>query len=99
MVTPRVTLFTLFGDTVIYGLPRFAQVLMSVLLLPLYTRYFAVAEYGLIENLNILAVLLTWAGLALPSSIVRFYTVADSEEERVSIVTSIAAATTVMSVL
>ena len=100
MATPRVTLSTLFGDTVIYGLPRFAQMLMSVLLLPVYTRYFAVAEYGLIENLNILAVLLTWAGgFALPSSIIRFYTVADSQEERVSIVTSIVAATTVMSVL
>jgi len=98
MAAPRVTLSTLLGDAVIYGLPRFAQMLMSVLLLPLYTRYFAVAEYGIIENLNILAVLLTWAvGLALPSSVVRFYTVADSLQERVSIVTSAAAATTAMS--
>lgn len=100
MATPRVTLSTLVGDAAIYGLPRVAQMLTSVLLLPLYTRYFAVAEYGLIENLTILAVLLTWAGgLALPSSIVRFYTVADSEQERASIVTSIAAATAAMSVL
>lgn len=96
----RASIPGLLGDTVLYGLPRIAFMALSVLLVPLYTRYFAVAEYGVIENLNVLGVLLTSVfSLALPQAILRFYSLADSERERVHVLSSATLATAALGLL
>ena len=96
----RASVASLVGDVALYGIPRVAFMALSVVLVPLYTRYFSVAEYGLIENLNILGVIVSWLfGLALPDAVTRFYSVAESAADRARILSSAAVGAAVSGVL
>lgn len=96
----RQSITSLFRDAGVYGLSRVAAIFVSVLLVPIYTRQFTVEEYGRIENLNVLAVMLIMLfGAGLPESITRFYTVAETAEARRRIVTSATVATGALGLL
>jgi O-antigen/teichoic acid export membrane protein len=64
----------LLRHTAIYGLGNLVARIVSVLLLPLYTRYLTPADYGLIETLVALAAVLTaLVSQAMKSAFFRFY--------------------------
>jgi O-antigen/teichoic acid export membrane protein len=81
------TLRSLFGDSLIFGLGRLTAVAASVVLVPIYTRHFSVADYGLIENLNVfMAIVAGVFSLALPEALLRHHPLQESEAGRRSLV-------------
>jgi len=79
----------LTGDSVIYGLGRVAGSLVGLILLPVYTHHLAVAEYGLLDNLFVLAMLMTSiVPLGLPDALQRFWFQADTRRWRKEVVGS-----------
>jgi len=84
------TIKSLFSDTLVYGSARFINAFLSIFLIPIYTRYFTVAEYGIIENINIFNILIVnLFGLALGEGIMRYYTLADSAEEKKKLLSTV----------
>ena len=79
----RDQLTKLVRHTAIYGLGRMVSKGISFLLIPFYTHYFATAEYGLMEILN-LAVMIAAIALApgLSNAVMRFYYDTEDQEER-----------------
>src|ERR1700693_2083289 len=79
----RDQLAKLVRHTAVYGFGRVVSKGISFLLIPFYTHYFATEEYGLMEILNLAAVI---ASIALAPGItnaaIRFYYDTDKEEER-----------------
>src|ERR671934_942059 len=70
----------LVRHSAIYGLGNLVARIVSVLLLPLYTRYLTPGDYGLIETLVALSAVLTaLVAQAMKSAFFRFYF--DSAEE------------------
>ena len=64
----------LAGDSIVYGLGRVAGNLVGLILLPVYTYHLSVAEYGLLDNLFVLAMLMTTlVPLGLPDALQRFW--------------------------
>ena len=76
---PRKNLFSarpgLAGGILIYGLGDLAnRSLASLLLIPLYTHYLSVGDYGIITTLTPVAwLLVTICGMNMPGALVRFY--------------------------
>lgn len=76
---PRKNLFSprpgLAGGILIYGVGDLAnRSLASLLLIPLYTHYLSVGDYGIITTLTPVAwLLITICGMSLPGALVRFY--------------------------
>lgn len=69
----------IFKDTLIYGLTGTGSRLVMVLLVPLYTRAFAPADYGRLELLLITStVVVLLSGLQIESGIARSYYIARS---------------------
>jgi O-antigen/teichoic acid export membrane protein len=74
-------LFKLFRNAAVYGFGRIAGKVISFLLIPFYTHYFAPAEYGVMEVLNLttmIAAVVLAPGLS--TAVMRFYY--DSEDAR-----------------
>ncbi|MBI1737090.1 MAG: lipopolysaccharide biosynthesis protein [Candidatus Rokubacteria bacterium] len=93
MTKPR-GLRSLVTDAAVYGAARTLVKFVHVFMIPIYTRYLAISEYGIIENLNALAqMLLPLFGAALPAAVVQRYAGADRDDERAAVVSSAAAAT------
>ncbi|MEX0674335.1 MAG: lipopolysaccharide biosynthesis protein [Gaiellaceae bacterium] len=80
----------LLRHSALYGLGNLVARLVSVALLPLYTRYLTPADYGLIETLVALAAVLTaLVAQAMKSAFFRFYfDSADDERRRRVILTA-----------
>src|ERR687891_1207594 len=73
----------LLRHSALYGLGNLVARLVSVALLPLYTRYLTPADYGLIETLVALAAVLTaLVAQAMKSAFFRFYFDSAEEERR-----------------
>lgn len=74
-------------DTMFYGLARILSRFASVLLLPVYTRYLAPADYGLLQLLELAVEVTTIIFVAgTRSGMLRFYYRSDSDEERRKVV-------------
>ncbi|MBL4655616.1 MAG: polysaccharide biosynthesis C-terminal domain-containing protein [Bacteroidia bacterium] len=87
---PKFTVKTLLSDTLVYGIARFVNIFFSIFLIPIYTRYFTVAEYGIIENLNIFSVLIVGMfGFSLSEGLIRYYTLSESEIEKKELLSTI----------
>ncbi len=57
-----------------FGLATSIEKLLGFIILPIYTRYFSVAEYGIIDMIGtILAVAIIFGGLQLETSLQRYY--------------------------
>lgn len=81
---------SLFSDILVYGIARYVNAFLSIFLIPIYTRYFTVAEYGIIENLNIFnIVIVSLFGLSLSEGVFRYYTLSDSIEEKKKILSTV----------
>ncbi len=77
----------LFRHSVVYGLGSVVARILSVLLLPLYTRYLSPGDYGLIETLIALSAVLTaLVAQAMKSAFFRFYFDSAEEERRLLVV-------------
>jgi len=76
-------------NTLVYGAASIASRVVSVIMLPFYTRYLSPAEYGLLQLLDItvdVTALLFSAGIR--TGLQRFYFKATTDEERNSVVST-----------
>lgn len=79
----RADLKGLAGNSFIYGLGSVLLKSISVLVLPLYTRYLTPADYGIVALGTTLSALLSLVlPLSLYSAVARFFFLAGSEQER-----------------
>ncbi len=77
-------LYRLFFNTLTYGFGRIIQSLMSLLLLPIYTRYLNPSDYGVIALLGLASLVLTTITmLALTNGIARYFYYPDKENTTV----------------
>ena len=77
----------LAGHSAVYGLGGLVSRVLAVLLLPLYTRYLSVSDYGALETLIALsAILLGVLRAGIANGFFRFYFDAADEAERTRIV-------------
>ena len=77
----------LLRHSALYGLGNLVARIVSVLLLPLYTRYLTPADYGLIETLVALSAVLTaFAAQAMKSAFFRFYFDSAEEDRRRAVI-------------
>jgi O-antigen/teichoic acid export membrane protein len=77
----------LLRHSALYGLGNLVARIVSVLLLPLYTRYLSPTDYGLIETLVALSAVLTaLVAQAMKSAFFRFYFDSAEEERRRSVI-------------
>ena len=85
----REQLTKLVRHTAVYGVGRMASKVISFLLIPFYTHYFATTEYGVMEILNLAAMI---AGIALAPGLsnaaMRFYYETEDEGERNSTIST-----------
>src|SRR5215210_6152987 len=73
----------LLRHSALYGLGNLVARIVSVLLLPLYTRYLSPGDYGLIETLVALSAVLTaLVAQAMKSAFFRFYFDSGEDERR-----------------
>jgi O-antigen/teichoic acid export membrane protein len=71
----------------IYGLGGLIARILAVGLLPLYTRYLSVSDYGAIETMiALVAVLTVLLRFGTAEAFLRFYYVPDNDEERLRVV-------------
>ncbi len=71
------------SQTAIYGLAMVARALAGFALLPIYTRYLAPSDYGVIELLTMLVEFSAiFFGARIGQSFLRYYGLADSDDER-----------------
>jgi O-antigen/teichoic acid export membrane protein len=91
----------LLGDSLVYGIGRVAGYLVGIVLLPVYSHFLSVPEYGLLENLFIAATLLgSLVPLGIPSALQRYWFLAPGERDRSRTVgTSFAAVLLLLAVL
>ena len=81
-------LIELAKDSLVYGLTHAAAGFVGLLLLPIYTRVFSPAEYGIIELVLITTqVLVLISGLQTESGVARYY-YEKKEEERKNLVST-----------
>jgi O-antigen/teichoic acid export membrane protein len=79
----------LFRNAAVYGFGRILGKVISFLLIPFYTFYFSTAEYGVMEILN-LAAMIAAVVLApgLSTAVMRFYYDTESEDERKAVIST-----------
>ncbi len=74
----------------IYGLGNIATKLIGFILLPLYTKHFTVAEYGILGILEITISVVTQAlFLGLPQAYIRFHSLNKSSQKKTSFLSTI----------
>lgn len=79
----------LASDSAIYGLGNIISKMVSVFLVPIYTRVFSRADYGLVAIAGVLFSLLSiFLNLGTSSALFRYYNQAADDDERKSYVTS-----------
>lgn len=79
----RDELIQLVKHTAVYGFGRIFSKVISFLLIPFYTHYFTAAEYGVMEVLNLSAMILAIAlAPGLSNAVMRFHYDTDDERER-----------------
>lgn len=77
---------TTLKHTTIYSLGNIGSKLVGIVLLPIYTKYFTVSEYGVLGILEITIFILTQVLLlGLPVAFLRFYTSGEYSDKRASI--------------
>lgn len=75
--------------TVIYGAGMLLGRMVSFIMLPIYTHYLTPADYGVLELLTITTDVISMiVGIGLTSTVVRFYTKYDSQEEKNKVVST-----------
>jgi O-antigen/teichoic acid export membrane protein len=73
----------LFRNAAVYGFGRILGKVISFLLIPFYTHYFTAGEYGVMEILNLTAMIATVIlAPGLSTAAMRFYYDSDDERER-----------------
>jgi len=78
------------SHTAIYGIGVVVQNVTSLVMLPIYTRYLAPADYGVIEILNmILDVTLIIFGLRVDSGLFRYYYAEEDLQKRKAVVSTV----------
>lgn len=83
MATSLSSLKKLAGDSLIYGISGVITRFLSVFLVPLYTRYFTPAEYGVVGlTVNLFALLMIVVILGLDNSVARWYYDTDNNGDR-----------------
>jgi O-antigen/teichoic acid export membrane protein len=81
---------TLLRHSVVYGLGSIASKLVSIVLLPLYTRYLSRADYGRVElSLTVVIVLSILVQLGLTNALFRFWFDSDDDAQRARIFRSV----------
>jgi O-antigen/teichoic acid export membrane protein len=79
----------LFKDSFIYSLSNLLTRSISILLVPLYTRYFTPSEYGIIDILVILASIIKIViPLEITQAVGRFFSDSENETDRKKIVST-----------
>lgn len=69
--------------SIIYGLGHVGAKLIGVVLLPLYTRYIAVSEYGILAVLEVTIAMLTQVLImGQPNALLRLYSLTEYKEKR-----------------
>ena len=74
---------SLLKETGIYGFGNVLKKFFGFLLVPIYTRYLAPADYGILDSLGVfvsLSVLIF--GLGIPGATKRYFFIADSQYEK-----------------
>lgn len=70
-------------DTLIYGVGTVIQKIIGIILLPFYTRALLPAEYGILDTLTTMTMLLlTIFGFGISGSLSRYFFIADSDDEK-----------------
>lgn len=88
--TIRADVKSIAGKSLIYGLGSILLRSISLLVLPLYTRYLTPADYGIVALGSTLTALFTVIlPLSLYSAVLRFYFLTESESERRRVVGTI----------
>lgn len=73
----------LFRNAAVYGFGRILGKIISFLLIPFYTHYFTAGEYGVMEILNLTAMIATvLLAPGLSTAAMRFYYDSDDDRER-----------------
>ncbi len=92
---PRASLGGLLRHSSIYGVVPLVQRAAALFLVPLYTSYLVVAEYGVIELTDLLVIALAQlVGNNVLQGMTRFYFEARDERDRAAVVTSVTLVTT-----
>src|SRR5690606_16867752 len=69
-----------------FGLATSIEKLLGFIILPIYTRYFSVAEYGIIDLVGtVLSIAVIFGGLQLETALQRYYYEFDSSKKRLLI--------------
>ena len=88
------------SHTAIYGIGVVVQNVTSLVMLPIYTRFLAPADYGVIEILNmILDVTLIVFGLRVDSGLFRYYYEDEDAQRRKSVVSTVLFLTLALNVI
>lgn len=75
--------------TIIYGAGILLGRIVSFIMLPIYTRYLTPADYGVLELLTITTDVISMiVGIGLTSTVMRFYSKYDSQEEKNKVVST-----------
>src|SRR3990172_11798123 len=75
--------------TIIYGAGILLGRIVSFIMLPIYTRYLTPADYGVLELLTITTdVISIISGIGLTSTVMRFYSKYDNQEEKNKVVST-----------
>ncbi len=82
-------LLKLLKQSTVYGIGAVATPIISFIMLPLYTHYLTVDDYGVFNLVQITKlVMIAVVGMGISSGIVRIYFVYDTKEERDAVITS-----------
>ncbi len=90
MTKTPLTIKRLLSDSIVYGSARFISAIISIFLIPIYTRYFSVEQYGIIETLNIFhLILFNLFSLGLGQAIFRYYATSNDADEKKKVFSTI----------
>ena len=75
-----------FKQSAIYSIGNFANKIIGFVLLPLYTDYLTIDDYGVLGLLEVMAVVLvTVLSFRIPTAMIRWCSDTENEEEQKSI--------------
>jgi O-antigen/teichoic acid export membrane protein len=90
----------LFKESVVYGFGHVLNRIGAILLLPLYTQYLTLAEYGTLELFYVTSNILTlFIALGVEHATLRFYFEYDSKKDRNAVISTAAIATFFISLI
>ncbi|PIE33227.1 hypothetical protein CSA56_12975 [candidate division KSB3 bacterium] len=77
------SLFAFIKDVAMYSSPRWLSKGLGIILIPIYTRVFSSKDYGILDIIEVLnAFLVLGTNFGLAHSLPRFFSEAETEEER-----------------